>query len=66
MKGTVMIQKNIEADIIFTVHDFVNLTMEVGYKTMLEEVMEQLNERNYQFTEEEKEAMSKLHDEWSL
>lgn len=61
-----MIQKNIEQEIFFTVHDFVELTMKVGYKQMLEEVVDQLNDRCYSFTDEEKEAMSRLHDEWSL
>lgn len=61
-----MMNRNIEAEIHFTVSDFVTLAIEHGYKQMLDEVVEQLNERNYQFTEAEKEAMSKLHDEWEL
>ena len=61
-----MIYRNIEAEIHFTVSDFVALVMEHGYKHMLDEVVEQLNERDYKFTEAEKEAMSKLHDEWKL
>lgn len=61
-----MIYRNIEAEIHWTVQDFVALVMEHGYKHMIEEVLEQLNERNYTFTEAEKEAMARLHDEWEM
>lgn len=61
-----MIYRNVEAEIHFTVHDFVTLVMEHGYKHMLDEVVGELNERNYTFTDAEKEAMARLHDEWEM
>lgn len=61
-----MIQRNTEAEIYFTVHDFTTLVMQVGYQKMMDEVMNELKQKNYQFTEEEKVAMSKMHDDWEL
>lgn len=61
-----MKKNNLEMELIYTVNDVANLVFEIGLSAFIDEVVDQLNERGYQFTDAEKEAMSLLWDKWEM
>lgn len=61
-----MMKKNIEMELIYTANDATNLVFEIGLAAFIGEVVDQLSERGYQFTDAEKEAMGALWDKWEM
>jgi hypothetical protein len=59
-------KNNLEMELIYTVNDVTNLVFEIGLTAFIDEVVDQLNERGYQFTDAEKEAMLALWDKWEM
>ena len=61
-----MMKNNLEMELIYTVNDVTNLVFEIGLTAFIDEVVDQLSERGYQFTDAEKEAMLALWDKWEM